>query len=213
MSILNPSIEKPTARIAKLPIDGRGYPVPWFVPSIDGNPEFRAFDAQKWIDAVRYSLCWVCGEQLGSYKAFVLGPMCGITRTTSEPPCHLECAEWSARNCPFLSQPKAVRREDEFTDKCDSAGIQIKRNPGVTLIWVTKQFRVFNDPQGKPLITVGNPTKIKWYHQGRPATREDVEHSIDTGCPLLLEQAKKDGPAAVAELNRMRKAFEIYYPE
>ena len=28
----------------------------------------------------------------------------------SEPPCHADCAVWSATNCPFLANPRAVRR-------------------------------------------------------------------------------------------------------
>src|SRR5262245_60746512 len=102
-------------RMRSLPIDERGYPVPWFVAYVDGKPEFRAMDRDKWREAVRMHLCWVCGQKLGSYVVFVLGPMCGITRTTSEPPCHIDCARWSAKNCPFLARPKMVRREDAFT--------------------------------------------------------------------------------------------------
>jgi hypothetical protein len=66
--------------------------VPWFVAWFDGKPEFRAMDGLKWIRAVREHLCWVCGGRLGVWQTFVLGPMCGINRTTVEPPCHLECA-------------------------------------------------------------------------------------------------------------------------
>jgi len=96
-----------------LPLDERGYPVPWFVAWVDGKPEFRASSREKFRDAVKKRLCWVCGEQLGVYMVFVAGCMCGINRTTSEPPCHLECGQWSAINCPFLSNPQMVRREDD----------------------------------------------------------------------------------------------------
>src|SRR5688500_69447 len=101
--------------IAKLTRDERGYPVPWFVSWLDGKPEFRVADASKFRLALRERRCWVCGERTKRRKdnwpdlTFVLGPMCTITRTTAEPPCHFECAEFSAMACPFLSMPKAKR--------------------------------------------------------------------------------------------------------
>ena len=90
---LEPIIE----RMKDLPIDSRGYPVPWFVAWVDGIPEFRASDGEKFYLAIKKDLCWVCGNKLGAFKTFVSGPMCGINRNTAEPPCHLDCAEWSAK--------------------------------------------------------------------------------------------------------------------
>src|SRR5262245_49848081 len=104
------------ARMRKLPTDARfgGAPIPWFVDyTDDGVPEFRAMDRAKYRQAITLRLCWVCGEALGKWLAFVTGPMCVVTRTTSEPPCHLECATWSAQNCPFLSKPNMVRRHED----------------------------------------------------------------------------------------------------
>jgi hypothetical protein len=103
---IRPELEALPSRMKTLPVDERGYPVPWFVDWVDGKPEFRAMDGNKWESAVRYRLCWVCGGTLGVNKSFVAGPMCGINRTSAEPPCHLECATWSARNCPFLKNPQ-----------------------------------------------------------------------------------------------------------
>ena len=61
---------------------------------------------------MREKRCWVCGDPLGVHLTFPIGPMCALNRTISEPPSHHECASWSARNCPFLSRPHMVRRED-----------------------------------------------------------------------------------------------------
>jgi LAGLIDADG-like domain len=101
---LHPGLEAVPDRLKKLPVY-RGYPVPWFVDWIGDVPEFRAMDGDKWHLAINNKLCWVCGEQLGRFMTFVVGPMCGINRTTSEPPCHLECAQWSVRNC-FAGETK-----------------------------------------------------------------------------------------------------------
>lgn len=184
---LRPELETLPERMRDLPLDDRGFPTPWFVAWVDGKPEFRAMDKSKWSLAIREKLCWVCGKELGQYRAFVIGPMCAITRTTTEPPCHRECAQWSARNCPFLARPHAVRREAGMEEGKSLGGIAIKRNPGVAVIWITKSFKLFRDGAGGTLISVGDPERVEWWSQGRPATREEVEHSIETGLPILVK--------------------------
>jgi hypothetical protein len=215
-----PELEPLTDRLKRLPVDKRGYPVPWFVDWINGEPEFRAMNPDKWALAVRDRLCWVCGVPLGRWLTFVIGPMCGITRTTAEPPCHTECAEWSARNCPFLSRPHAVRREDDVINNAMSdgvAGIAILRNPGVTLLWTTRSYTLFDDGRGKPLIEIGPPDGVTWYAQGRLATRAEVLASVTTGLPLLREAADMEplpSRRALAhdDLTRRAGAFERFYP-
>jgi hypothetical protein len=192
MTALRRELTELPDRIARLPVDHRGYPVPWFVALVNGEPEFRAMDPKKWQIAVKTRRCWVCGDPLGAYLWFVLGPMCGINRTTAEPPCHHNCAEWSAVNCPFLSRPHMVRREDELINSsltANVAGEALTRNPGVTLLWGTKSFSLFDDGKGRPLIHIGDPIHIRWYAEGRPATRAEVVNSIQTGLPKLMEMA------------------------
>jgi hypothetical protein len=199
--------------MSTLPVDPRGYVVPWFVDWIDGKPEFRAMDPAKFLRAVRYKLCWVCGERLGRFMTFVAGPMCGINRTSSEPPCHLECAEWSARNCPFLNNPDAIRRVDEALggDMTNVAGCMLTRNPGVTMLWTTKDYSIFNDGKGKPLIHFGEPESVKWYANGIPATREQVLDSTASGLPALVAIAQQQ-EGAMKFLDEACKRFERYLP-
>lgn len=177
----------------------RGYPVPWFVDYVDGVPEFRAADMRKWMRAIQEHLCWVCGGRLGVHFTFAIGPMCGATRTTSEPPCHLECAGWSARNCPFLSRPQMDRRE--LQGAVHQAGLPILRNPGVTLLWTTKSYSLFRSFAGNHgmLIRIGDPTAVEWWSQGRLATRAECERSISSGVPLLLETTAKEEHPELAE--------------
>jgi hypothetical protein len=200
-----------------LPIDARGYPIPWFVAWVDTPagrvPEFRAADGEKRANAVRLRLCWVCGQPLGRWLAFVLGPMCTITRTTSEPPCHRECAVWSAENCPFLVEPRAVRRDDHMPIGVESpGGFAISRNPGVAAVWITRGFEWFNDGRGKWLITVGAADSVLWFCEGRAATRAEVDESVATGMPALLSAAQRDGRFAVEELGKQAKRAEQWYP-
>jgi hypothetical protein len=194
--LLRPELAELPERMRSLPVDARAYPVPWFVAWVNGQPEFRAMDPAKWSQAVGQGLCWVCGKRLGSYLAFVIGPMCGINRTTSEPACHRECATWSARNCPFLSRPHMHRREDGTEELVpNQQGISIPRNPGVALVWVTRDYRIFHDDQGLPLIKVGEPLDVEFWAEGRPATRGEVAHSVATGLVLLERVAREQASA------------------
>lgn len=203
------------ARMQSLPLDERGYPVPWFVPYIDGKPEFRGMEAEKFIAAIRRKLCWVCGERLGVNMAFVAGPMCGINRTAPEPPSHVDCARWSARNCPFLSNPRMVRREDETVNnqqlRENSAGICLTRNPGVAMVWICRAYEVFDDGNGKPIITMGAPESVEWWACGHAATREEVDASIDGGLPALVQMAMQER-GGIKYLNQSVQRFQKWLP-
>src|SRR5262245_453827 len=160
-------------RIRKLKVDARGYPVPKFVEWIDGKPDFRCVDGRWLIRCVQHKLCWVCGEQLGRYMAFLIGPLCAINRINSEPPSHLDCARFAAKACPFLTQPRRRRNEENLPEEgVPAAGIVLDRNPGVALIWVTDGYGVKKLPDGV-LFKLGEPTQLEWYAHGREATRDE----------------------------------------
>lgn len=196
------------ARMRALPLDKRGYPVPWFVPwADDGQPIFPAMDAHKRNRAWAKRLCWVCGGKIGRVQAFVIGPMCAVNHTSAEPPCHLECARFSARNCPFLTRPQMKRVGSEYKGQalCKSgAGVMLERNPGVTLVWLTLRASVFPDGRGHYLFDIGKPHAVEWYAHGREATRAEVLESISTGLPLLEEAvaADPDPQGARAEFDK-----------
>lgn len=213
---LRPELEPLPERMKDLLVDERGYVVPWFVEWVDGKPEFRAMDGRKFVAAIKRKLCWVCGKKMGVNVVFVAGPMCGVNRTSAEPPSHIECAEWSARNCPFLSNPKMVRREDEVINNAQlrdmSAGIAITRNPGVSMLWGTRQFEVFDDGKGAPLIQMGEPEFVKWYACGKEATREQVQNSIDSGLPNLVAVAREQ-EGGIEMLNKFVARLEPWLPK
>lgn len=208
-----------TPRIARLPIDDRGYPVPFFVKYIDGKPDFRVIDQEKFIRCVKEKICWVCGERLHTRFAFTLGPMCCMTRTNSEPPQHIDCSEWSVRGCPFMTKPHMVRREDEMTlaNRENSAGLPILRNPGVMAVWTTSTYKIFYDDKKRPLFEVGEPLAISWWREGRPATRVEVMESIRTGMPFLEEACKMESTPeatrqAYEELHAREFQLEVLLP-
>lgn len=204
---LRPNLPQPIPeRMLKRPRDDRGYPVPFFVAWVDGVADFRVFDARRLVEAVDGDRCWLCGDKLGAYKSFAVGPMCVVNRVSSEPPSHRECAEWAARACPFLSRPKAERRMTDLPDgTSEPSGMAIKRNPGVTVVWTTKRhslFRVEGDKRANVnagvLFNIGVPDNVTFWYEGRPATRAEVEASIESGCPALRSSAEAEGPKVVA---------------
>lgn len=199
-------------RIAKLPRDHRGFPVPYFVqwmhgdkpcPHGEGVPDFRVIDTHKFLVALRLPRCWVCGENMGRHRVFSIGPMCAVNRVISEPPSHRECAEWSVKACPFLSKPRMKRNMKDIPEAAtDAAGIHIDRNPGVTCLWETSDYRPFKPDVGGEgvLIRLGDPDRVDWWCEGRAATREEVADAIRTGLPELVKMAQQDGADAMEAL-------------
>lgn len=196
-------------RFMKLPIDERGFPVPWFVAFVEGKYDFRVVRDNGIAIAHNKELCWLCGERRGRNMSFVVGPMCGINRVSSEPPSHTECAEYAVKACPFLTRPLAIRNERGLED-AQAAGIMIKRNPGVTLLWTTKKYTPFRAGGGNAgvLFRLGEPTNLRFYARGREATREEIAESIRTGIPALEKMAELDGPEGIKALAKERKRFD-----
>jgi hypothetical protein len=209
-------------RMRSLPLDRRGFPIPWFVqwfkdgiacrPGLDGaEPNFTIMDAAKRVRAVRNRLCWVCGQQLGKNLCFVIGPMCGISRVSAEPPVHRDCALFSIKACPFLANPRMRRAEALYPEDRSVPGTMIERNPGVTAVWVTDRYTPFDAGNGF-LIHLGAPSLVMWFREGRTATREEIMESVDSGLPILRTKAVDEGHDAVVELERMTMEFQRYLP-
>jgi predicted RNA-binding Zn-ribbon protein involved in translation (DUF1610 family) len=197
-------------KMLDLPVDRRGYIVPWFVAKVDDDWDFRAIGPGKIEEALRKNLCWLCGKRLGVYKTFVAGPMCGINRISAEPPCHKSCARYACQACPFLTQPRMVRNEKELPqDASEPGGVMIKRNPGVTMLWTAREFQIIT-PQR--LFLMGDPYFVEWWCEGGRATREQVKESVRTGMPLLARECGESDEARDALLAAVRK-FEPLMPQ
>lgn len=210
-----PTLPPLPSRVARLPKDERGFPVPWFVQWFEngepsdfgvGAPDFRVIDSRKMQTALRQPRCWVCGEQMGVHRVFLIGPMCAINRVISEPPSHRECAEFAAKACPFLANPRMRRNEKDLPEGEAAAGFGLKRNPKAVCLWETKNYRPFKAHAGNAgiLFRLGEPERVDWYAMGRAATRAEVLESIDSGYPELERLALADGPEAVAALEQYR---------
>lgn len=199
-------------RMRRLPISETGYPVPYFVAWLDdngkrcdaghGKPDFRIIDTPKVAGMFRARLCWLCGQAMGQYMTFTIGPMCLVNMTSAELPSHFNCALYAAKACPFLTKPRMRRNDDGKETFKAPAGIGLDRNPGVVLLLTTKSFKPFSDGSGGTLFEIGKPTDLQWFCEGRKATREEVLHSFETGMPHLRKLAEREGKAAVADVDR-----------
>ena len=212
-------LPEPPGRMRQLPRDARGYVYPWFVDTLPstGQLDHRTMNRGKLVQAIERGLCWVCGGPMGTRRrTFLIGPMCLVNRVTAEPGCHYECAEYSARYCPFLSRPKQKRRQfrDEELGGLEksSAGMPICRNPGVALLYSTLDWhpeRIRADRSrgigSGILFRLGDPERLNAFAEGRPATVEELNASIESGLPILMEAARADGPSAVLELHAAKR--------
>lgn len=197
-------------RIRRLPRTKVGYPIPWFVAQQpDGTYDLRVSDADKLVQAVRESLCWVCGLRLGAFVAFPIGPMCALNKISGEPPAHRECAEYTLRVCPFLVTPGMRRRSRDGLTWVEAAGRMSERNPGAALLWVTRSYQPFRAPLGNDgiLFEFGEPTFLAWYREGRPATRAEALEALDAGLPTLLETCELDDDPATSRAD-VRRRYE-----
>lgn len=205
-------------RIARLPKDARGYPTPWFIawmsmgsecdPAMPGaEPDFRVIKTRAREDAWTKRLCWICGGPMGVHRVYVIGPMGCVNKTTMEPPCHRDCAEYAAKACPFLARPRMRRMPKDDLDFAGGNvrvdGEMIPRNPGVCCLYEARDARPFKDGKGGWLIRLGEPVRVDFWAHGRLATRDEVLDSIMSGLPNLEKLAKLEGHAAELELGRL----------
>lgn len=216
MSELNASIRNipMPPRMSRRPISRKGFPVPYFVTVKDenGDYDFRAIESGPIVNCIKRNLCWLCGDTLGQFRCFVIGPMCAFNRISAEPPSHRECAEYAVKACPFLSKPNARRNEAGLVEKYGAevtesfvGGHGLKHNPGVTLLWITKHYKLVADGNGGILWELGDPIELYFIKEGRKATRAEIDASISIGLPKVRATAESEGPEAVIEFEKSVK--------
>lgn len=209
------SVEMPP-RIAHLKRDRRGYPIPRFIDraaDINGEPDFRIMNGAYLAECVKRKKCWICGEPLGRYMTFPIGPMCAINRIIAEPPSHLDCCRYSAKICPFLAVPAMRRIERNKPEGTWVSGEMISRNPGVICLWTVEQYKTWKPAPGEILFDIGEPSSVEWWSQGRHATRAEVDASIAGGMPILEDLARRDPtPGAFAHLMKCVERAQPFLP-
>lgn len=99
------AVKKPL-RMRALPLDPRGYPIPWIAAvGADGKHDFRVLDVAKVGISLRECRCSICGGRINGLMAFVGGPLSIANRLFNDPPMHQECATYALKVCPYLAAP------------------------------------------------------------------------------------------------------------
>ena len=109
MNIQNTRAVVEPPRIARLPKDKRGYPVPYNVlRGRDGQPIFTVNDDQKAWRCVREERCPICGGKLGRWRWCAGGPLSAFHPNGFyyDLPMHRDCVEYAMKVCPYLAMPK-----------------------------------------------------------------------------------------------------------
>lgn len=189
-------------RMKSLPRDARGAPIPFFTAVIDGKYDFRVIDPETMKACVQDHLCFVCGQRLPARGSgtFVVGPAGLMNRISGEPPSHFDCAEWSARACPFLANPNKERRTTAIPEATtELGGTHVMENPGVAAVITAQGWSIISDGGEGILWRMDYIKSVVWRAQGREASRSEVTEAIDRSYERLVAMG------ANAE-NRLREA-------
>jgi hypothetical protein len=94
------------ARVAALPRDRRGLPIPAIVMRDgEGVPHFTMNDTRTALRLQREGRCSICSERLGALKCFVGGPGSAFHPQGRyfDGPVHRDCAIFALHACPYLA--------------------------------------------------------------------------------------------------------------
>jgi hypothetical protein len=136
-------------RIAALPRDKRGYPVPFVVMWDATGPQFAVNEVALVAQCILEGLCHVCGQRLEPEPWFAGGAanavMNGEHAVYIDGPMHLECAIFSLQACPHLSHqlPSALNL-DPIRRHLNQQGAGVFDNtviPGVPALFALVQAR------------------------------------------------------------------------
>lgn len=165
------------ARMRFLARDEIGRPIPYLVSQVSGNVE-SALDRTSRLSACHaQQRCWLCGDKLGRYTAFMTEPLAAVTRICRTPPAHVECAKYAAQ-----------------------AGLMQPQGLGVSLVWVSRGYSI-HLARGAELFAIGDAEQAFWYSAGRLATRDEVTDAIKACLPQLYAVAHEGGSEAVSGLD------------
>lgn len=81
----------------------RGLPVPAISTVVNGTPDFRVVDLDKWDHLANNRLCSLCGTVLRKLMWFIGGDGCMKLRMFFDLPVHEDCGLYAFKICPYLA--------------------------------------------------------------------------------------------------------------
>jgi hypothetical protein len=167
------------------------YFVSWFKDGHQCNentegakPSFPVTDYSRLVVCRKQNRCWICGQPMGAYKAFVFGPASAIARSSYEPPSHRDCARYAMQVCPYLINPKHTHiTEKGYVPKPGEVVLPDVQpgNPGLGVIWITRGYGIeHRDPSRAVCIfTPEEPVYVELWKEGRKATYKEAAEAIN----------------------------------
>jgi len=136
-----PDLTMPPA-VARLPRDRRGYPI--FATIVQpedngGEPDFAVLDPVRVARCVRDRLCGVCGKAIDYWMAFIGGDLCLKSRLFPFA-MHPECARYSVRACPHLSNPRAKYRPVPPGTAVMASRLVADRRPSEMFLCIARRY-------------------------------------------------------------------------
>jgi hypothetical protein len=119
-------------RIAQLPRDARGYPIPYVVQRDQtGQPLFIVNNRDLANHCVRRKLCSICGEKMVKELWFVGGPQSAFHPHGAyyDSAMHHDCLQYALRVCPYMAMSKQAADLDRVMPKIQD---RLKEN---VLMW------------------------------------------------------------------------------
>lgn len=167
-----------------------GMPVPKFATWKDGVPDLAVMNPEYFRRALTGRLCWICGNKLGRFAAFVGGPKSAASGHYTEAPCHKECAEFAAQVCPYIVTGKNMRRavSAEVCEMLETGGDP--NNPEVFGITISDDWSF---DRSTMLFSLRNVVEILWWKHGRPASKDEACRAAVLGHAAVVAIAEQQG--------------------
>lgn len=132
-----------------LKVDERGYPIPFFVPKINGVYDFKYASEPKTVLCLKERKCYICGKKMvPDNHYFITGPVGQKNHVVSEPPMHCACAEFALKACPHMFYQAAERKSDDIIGKTNP--YLLKNKP--PFLWLIKAKSYERVDVGKTII-------------------------------------------------------------
>jgi hypothetical protein len=163
--------------LAHLPISKGGYPIPFFVSTKDGEPDFVILSFKKQQICIEKKLCGVCGKKIHSsgFIYFISGPVGYKNRVSSDAGMHRVCAEFSLTACPHMYLEKAKRREIEIPPGhyCTNDDlVMLLDKPSEILLVKACKFKVMDLPHGGHVLRYSAVSAEKYIYVDGKLTKE-----------------------------------------
>lgn len=152
-------------RMKSLPMDQRGYPIPYTVlRDSKGKAHFAVNSEERRLRCLKEDLCPICGLRLFRGRWLVGGPGSGLVAEGlfQDPPMHSECAHYALQVCPWLVLGNYVNRVDDKTmDPEERNNVTLRdptiianRPPFFVALMFVGQDHVLNMVNGEPNVHI-----------------------------------------------------------